>query len=157
MTLHDRNVLSHGPGGEKLTVRRSVRLVPWQAMEQSLSRASLLASGTAGIPWLAEAPLLSLPPSSYNHLFPLCLSVSPYGLPLRARIIGYKATLTQGVLVTYLHQTLDPTDCGPPGSSALEFSRQEYWNGVAISCSRGSSQLRDQTQGSSVSGRFFTI
>ena len=147
MTLHDRNVLSHGPGGKKLTVRRSVRLVPWQAMEQSLSRASLLASGTAGIPWLAEASLLSLPPSSYNHLFPLCLSVSPYGLPLRAL----------RVLVTYLHQTLDPTDCGPPGSSALEFSRQEYWNGVAISCSRGSSQLRDQTQVSSVSGRFFTI
>ena len=75
-------------------------------MEQSPSRASLLASGTAGIPWLAEASLLSVPPSSYNHLFPLCLCVSPYGLPLRTRIIGYRATLTQGVLLAYSHQTV---------------------------------------------------
>ena len=24
----------------------------------------------------------------------------------------------------------DPIDCSPPGSSVLEFSRQEYWNGL---------------------------
>ena len=24
----------------------------------------------------------------------------------------------------------DPTDCSPPGSSSMEFSRQEYWSGL---------------------------
>ena len=24
----------------------------------------------------------------------------------------------------------DPMDCSPPGSSVMEFSRQEYWSGV---------------------------
>ena len=42
----------------------------------------------------------------------------------------------------------------------MEFSRQEYWNGlewVAISLSRGSSQPRVWTQVSCIAGRFFTI
>ena len=39
----------------------------------------------------------------------------------------------------------------------MEFSRQEYWSGVAIPFSRWSSQPRDQTQVFSITGRFFTI
>ena len=78
--------MSHGSGGEKYTVRRSVRLVPWQAMEQSLSRASLLASGTTGIPWLAEASLQSLPSSSYDVL-PVLVSVSKFPLIIRTPVI----------------------------------------------------------------------
>ena len=27
----------------------------------------------------------------------------------------------------------DPMDCSPPGSFAMEFSRQEYWNGLPFS------------------------
>ena len=38
----------------------------------------------------------------------------------------------------------DPTDCSLPGFS-VEFSRWEYWEQVAISFSRGSSQPRDRT------------
>ena len=26
----------------------------------------------------------------------------------------------------------DPMDCSPPGSSAVGFSRQEYWSGVPL-------------------------
>ena len=37
------------------------------------------------------------------------------------------------------------------------FSRQEYWEWVAIPFSRGSSWPRDQTQVFSITGRFFTI
>ena len=34
-------------------------------------------------------------------------------------------------LVTQLCLTLcHPIDCSPPGSSALEFSRQEHWSGL---------------------------
>ena len=42
-------------------------------------------------------------------------------------------------------------------SLSTEFSRQEYWERVAISFSRGSSRPRDQTKASSIAGRFFTI
>ena len=121
--------MSHGSGGEKYTVRRSVRLVPWQAMEQSLSRASLLASGTTGIPWLAEASLQSLSPSSHSHLFPLCLSVSTNGLPLR---LWFVRCMNNSVCVIHLlmSNSFDPTDCSQPGSSPLESSRQEYWSGL---------------------------
>ena len=35
------------------------------------------------------------------------------------------------VLVTQSCLTLcHPMDCSPPGSSAMEFSRQEYWSGL---------------------------
>ena len=41
----------------------------------------------------------------------------------------------------------------------MEFSRQEHWSGVAISCCRGSSQPRDQillSASLALAGRFFT-
>ena len=39
---------------------------------------------------------------------------------------------------------------------SMEFSRPEYWSGVAFPFSRGSSQPRDQTQVSHIAGAFFT-
>ena len=39
----------------------------------------------------------------------------------------------------------NPTDCSPPGSSVREISQARIWEWVAVSFSRGSSQLRDQT------------
>ena len=44
-----------------------------------------------------------------------------------------------------------------PHGVSMGFSRQEYWRRVAIPFSRGSSQLRDQTWVSCITGRFFTI
>ena len=52
----------------------------------------------------------------------------------------------------------DPTDCSLPGSSAMEFPRQEYWS-EKTHFSRGFSPFKDQTHVSSVSyiaGRFVT-
>ena len=40
---------------------------------------------------------------------------------------------------------------------SVEFSRQEYWSGLPFPFSRGSSQLKDGTQGSCIVGRFFTV
>ena len=37
-----------------------------------------------------------------------------------------------------------PSHCGQPGSSVHEFSRQEYWNGLPFSSSRGPSRPGDQ-------------
>ena len=52
---------------------------------------------------------------------------------------------------------LDPKDHSPPGSSVHGILQARTMEWVAISCSRGSSQPRDQTQVSSIAGRFFTI
>ena len=51
----------------------------------------------------------------------------------------------------------DPTDCSPPGSSVYGIPQARILEWVAIPFSRGSSQPRDQTQVSCISGRFFTI
>ena len=51
----------------------------------------------------------------------------------------------------------DPMDCSPPGSSVHGIFQVRVLEWVAISFSRGSSQLRDQTQVSRIVGRRFTI
>ena len=47
-------------------------------------------------------------------------------------------------------------DCSPPGSSIYGILQARILEWVAISFSRGSSQLRNWTQASCVAGRFFT-
>ena len=51
----------------------------------------------------------------------------------------------------------DPKDCNLPGSSAHGIFQARILEWVAISFSRGSSQLRDQTWVSCIAGRCFTI
>ena len=52
------------------------------------------------------------------------------------------------VLVTSHVWLCDPIDCGPPGSSVHGILQARILEWVAIPSSRGSSQLRDRTQGS---------
>ena len=62
------------------------------------------------------------------------------------------------VLITQSCPTLcNPVDSSPPGSSVHEFPQARILEWVAISFSRGSSQLRDLTQVFCVAGKFFTI
>ena len=51
----------------------------------------------------------------------------------------------------------DPMDCNLPGSSVQGILQARRLDWVAISFSRGSSQPRDQTQVSFITGKFFTI
>ena len=61
------------------------------------------------------------------------------------------------VLVTQLCLTLcDPMDCGPPGSSVHGILQARILEWIAISFSRGSSQPRDRTHTSCITGGFFT-
>ena len=53
--------------------------------------------------------------------------------------------------------SLQPTDCSPSGSSVCGILQARIPEQVAIPFSRGSSQPRDQTQVSSVVGRFLTV
>ena len=56
------------------------------------------------------------------------------------------------------YQTLwDPMDCSSPGSSVHGILQARVLEWVAISVSRGSSKLRNQTQISLIEGRCFTI
>ena len=62
------------------------------------------------------------------------------------------------VLVTQLCLTLcDHMDCSPPGSSVHGILRARILEWIAISFFGVSSWLRDQTQVSCITGRFFTI
>ena len=62
------------------------------------------------------------------------------------------------MLVAQLCPTLcNSMDCSPPGSSVHGISQARILQWVAISFSRGSSWLRDQTQFCHNAGRFFTI
>ena len=51
----------------------------------------------------------------------------------------------------------DPTNCSPPGSSVHGILQARILQWVAISFSRGSSQLRDQAQVSCIACRLFTV
>ena len=51
----------------------------------------------------------------------------------------------------------DPLDCSPPGSSIHGILQARVLEWIAVSCSRGSSWPRDQTQVSCIAGRHFTI
>ena len=69
------------------------------------------------------------------------------------------SVLEKKELVTHSCLTLcSPMDCTPPGSSVHGILQARILEWVAIPSSRGSSQPRDQTQGSSpaLAGRFFT-
>ena len=61
-------------------------------------------------------------------------------------------------LVTQSCPTLyDPMDYSPSGSSVHGILQARVLEWVAMPSSRGSSQPRDQTQVSHITGRFFTI
>ena len=51
----------------------------------------------------------------------------------------------------------NPMDGGPGRLQSMELSMARVLDWAAIPFSRGSSQLRDQTQVSHITGRFFTI
>jgi len=62
------------------------------------------------------------------------------------------------VLVAQLNLTLyNPMDYSPPGSSVHGILQARILEWVAMPFSRGSSQPRDQTQVSFITGGFFTV
>ena len=66
-------------------------------------------------------------------------------------------SFTYVVEVTQLCPTLcDPTDYSPPGSSVHGILQARILKWVAVPFSRGSSQPKDQTGVSCISGGFFT-
>ena len=68
--------------------------------------------------------------------------------------IAYITVLSRSVFCPTL---CDPMDCSLPGFSVHGDPPGKNTGVVAMPCSRGSSQPRDQTQVSRIAGRFFTI
>ena len=62
---------------------------------------------------------------------------------------------TQSCLI--LCDPMDRGACGPPGSSVHGILQARILEWVVMPSSRGSSKPRDQTQVSSIGGRFFTV
>ena len=62
------------------------------------------------------------------------------------------------VLIAQSCQTpCNPIDCNPPGSSVHGILQGRILEWIAVLFSKGSSQLRDQTQVSCIAGRSFTV
>ena len=80
------------------------------------------------------------------------LTLSPW------KIISHIHFENRYVLIEQLCLTLcNPMDCSPPASSVHGILQASVLEWVVIPFSRGSSWPRDQTQVSSIAGRFFTI
>ena len=60
-------------------------------------------------------------------------------------------------MCSVLSDSLPLIDCSPPGSSVHGVIQATILDWIAISFSKGSSSLRDQTSVSCIVGRFFTI
>ena len=61
------------------------------------------------------------------------------------------------VSCSVVSDSLPPMSCSPPGSSVHGILQARILEWVAIPFSKASSPLRDQTQVSCITGRFFTI
>ena len=79
---------------------------------------------------------------THTHTHPYVSSFPPFYFP-ELTLLAVWCVCAQ---LLQLSPTLcDSMDCSPPGSSVMEFSRQEYWSGFTMPSSRGSSQPRDWT------------
>ena len=84
------------------------------------------------------------------HVCSVCLALHP-------KTLFSKLLLSCYCLVAPSCPTLcDPVDSSPPGSSVHGILQARILEWVAISSSRGSSLLRDQTRISCIASRFFT-
>ena len=71
--------------------------------------------------------------------------------------LKYLVVTQQKVKVKSCQTLCDPVDCSPPGSSVHGILQARILEWVAISFSRGSSQLRDWTRVSCFAGRRFIL
>ena len=93
----------------------------------------------------------------------LCKPLTPLGLSfsickmVKITPFPLSGTCMRACSVAQLCPTLcDPMDCSPPNSSVHEFLQARILKWVTILFSKRSSLLRDQTQISCITGRFFT-
>ena len=92
-----------------------------------------------------------------NWVCTLMTMLQPGSFPIRLNLSHqYILVVLDGLIVKSCPTLCDPMNCSPPASSIHGILQARILEWVAISCSRGPSWSRDQTQVSSTAGRFFT-
>ena len=90
----------------------------------------------------------SLPGSSIHGIF-------------QARVLGWVTIAFSGIyyecIFSHVQLFATPWTVARQAPLSMGFSKQEYWSGVSMSFSRGSSRPRDRTQVSRIAGRRFTL
>ena len=104
-----------------------------------------------GCEFISPKPILSCTSLTYLFIF---FNESPHGVTRGSWIS--RGSYLPAIHMHKLHSSWDPMDCSPPGSSVHVISQVRSLKWVAISSSRGSFQLRDQTWVSCIAGGFFT-
>ena len=135
--------------------------VPSLGWEDPLEKEMATHSSTLAwkIPWEEPGKLQSMGsqksqtrPSDFTFTFLLwCGRVGRVSIALEAENARYLAWLC-AQLLSHVRHFCDPMDCSLPGSSVHGILQAKILEWVAISFSRGSSQPRDQTHVSCVSG-----
>ena len=109
--------------------------------------------------WPAQPPLenvnltCALPFRSADQRLPVHFALL---LLFSSSVVPDSVTPGLWPVVAQLCLTLQPLDCGPPGSSIRGILQARMLEWLAISFSRGSSQPRNWTQVFCIAGRFFT-
>jgi len=104
---------------------------------------------------------LSLSATKFLCLFPGDVSLQlPLGGPSSTRLCVVLVGLSLATTLSSLkcvRLLATPWSVARQAPLSVGFSRQQYWSGVAVSSSRGSSHPRDQTWVSCLAGLFFTV
>ena len=118
---------------------------------------SIWQSKRAGLVWVSKSDCLQGWPSSVFPPFFSSSQLSKSAAP-EGHLGISSSCLRECVLVTQSCLTLcDPMDCSPPGFCVHGILQARILEWIAMPCSRGSSQPKDQTLISCIVGRFFTI
>ena len=114
----------------------------------------------AAAAWMNEkiSFLCNRPYHSTSNTTHTLVKAHPHRMASHYTSLRVNVALCVCVLVTQSCPTLcDPTDCSPPGFSVHGILQARILEWIAIPFSRGTSQPRDWTQVSCLTGRFFTI
>ena len=100
--------------------------------------------------------LTFLPPNPLNAIYYLAREMEAF-VDLRARIASNVLCVLRAQMLQSCLTVCNPMDYSLPDSSVYGVFQARILEWVAMPSSRGSSQIRDQTQVSRIAGGFFTI
>ena len=141
---------AHGPSGETTNFWVNLLWVEMseRGLDQGMEEKCNVYIPCLQVPWrkgerckvlyAAAAKSLQSCPTVWPHRWQPTRLLRPWDSPGKNTGVGCHFLLQSMIVkseseVAQLCPTLwDPMDCSPPGSSAMGFSRQDYWNGLPL-------------------------